>query len=115
MNIKVVVETIVGDHDGECSGDECVDTVTRDEFYFKIPNSSIGEDEFEIAMDNPRFLKILSKLLDDPYENMGGGSGYCSRSDSGLKHQYRRSIVSVEEIIIRKSEEVNDLFYDEID
>lgn len=91
--LKVKVETIVGDHRGYCSGSECVDVKTVNKFYLTVREQN--ENDEKDGENNYNLDEILDFLIENHYletPEIGGGSGYCSSSLSGLKHDYTRHI-----------------------
>lgn len=85
----VSVETTTGDHDGHCSGDECVDV---EDFLEEIPVLLIGKTAQTggaLCRKYPNYLRWLVDELDLDFKKVdfGGGSGYCRISDYGLQHE----------------------------
>jgi hypothetical protein len=99
----------VGTHDGYCSGAECEDEDREFNEYLDVAIDKKNVDFFNFILQH-LYLQKISKILylydylkqnynELSFDNLCHGRGYCDRSESGLKHDYRinsQKITSIE-------------------
>lgn len=115
--LRIEIETIVGDHDGYCSGDENDDTIRYDVLFIDTnriinTNHSIQAIMLHYMNDYNR-SELLDYIIEQEYFEPhlfirgGGGSYYCDVSPNGLSHDTRSKIISIK--VIRSNDpEIND-------
>lgn len=98
--LKVIVRLTVGDHGGYCSGSDCYDTVTLHKLYFLVNDDDQEKDGDGAGFaDNLDYDQLLEVIRDGDFvtiPEIGGESGYCGASESGLHHDYTMEIDYVE-------------------
>lgn len=113
MNLIAIVSmnTVVGDHDGHCSGDECVDEYgVLDEIYISLKGHIVSLLT-NLCKTNPHYLEwLVSELhLEFVTKNVGGGSYFCSPSRSGLQHEMSGTIFKIHSLELADDFETENL------
>lgn len=88
MKVKIIADLETSDHDGYCSGEECLYEIKEETFFFEV------EDDKSLELDNPFWKTLL------PVPDLGGQSYYCGIDDESIErgldiHDYRYTIKEI--------------------